>query len=186
MWTPLRSALRFVATVSDYTRAVEEIDTIAGSPPGSRSTRGPLLFTIAMLLAASCTEPPVAPPHVFVGTFVLRSIDGQPIPILEVSAPAYHVTIVADTIVSDGRGRYTRRDVVEIDSLGASHSETRSTLDSGMYVARAGGDTIEFPYPCPTNAVCSPPPFAVLEPTGDMLFVHAVLLKDEWRYAHVR
>jgi hypothetical protein len=144
-----------------------------------------LLLILAVFAVAACSEVPTAPARAFEGTFVLRTIGGQPIPILVTSAAPFRVTVVADTLVFDARGHYTRRFVEAIDSLGGSQ-HIQSTFNSGSYVVAGAGDTTSFPYACPMNIVCAPPAFGVREPEGDLVFVDRASSLREWRYAHVR
>jgi hypothetical protein len=166
-----------------------------------------LIFSGAMLVAA-CMEPQADPLRAFEGTFVLQSINGQPLPMIEQSSSTIRVMLVADTIVSDGRGHYTRRDVGEIDSLAVSHQQTRSSVFSGQYAMR--GDTVEFPSSCPVdvpcvelntcppgaqcvdlracplNALCLPlVPFGVLEPAGYLTLFNGVGSSYGWRFRRV-
>jgi hypothetical protein len=174
-----------------------------------RHPRGRLLFASAVLVAAACTEPQGDPLRAFDGTYALQSINGQPLPMVQQSASTIRVMLVADTIVSDGRGHYTRQDVAEIDSLTVSHQQTRSSFDSGQYSMR--GDTIEFPSPCPLDAPCVAQntcpmgaqclalkacpvdalclplmPFGVLEPAGYLMLFNGVGSSYAWRYKRVR
>jgi len=150
-----------------------------------RRPRGLLFWAIVVLIVAACTEPRRVSPRTFEGVFALQSVDGQPVPKPEPSAPSFRVMLVSDTFAFDGRGHYTHRVVEEIESLTDSQRNTRSSLSSGVYDV-SDDSLVVFPYSCPMGAYCESPPRGFLQPTGDLLLVYTMSWRHESRYQRLR
>lgn len=131
------------------------------------------LLTAAALATSACTSStaPADPAlRVFVGTFVLQSFDGAAVPVLRQDDGTMRQYLVADTVVADGQGRYTRVAVTRSDSIGRPYSTTQRHAWAGAYAVRA--DTLDFPVNCPPNALCVPPPVGWRKVDGSLVIAY--------------
>jgi hypothetical protein len=118
----------------------------------------PLYAVVAAVLCIAC-EPPTRPAHpelrLFEGTYVLRSVNEQTVPVVENVTGQLRLTLLADTLHGDGRGHYTETIAAEMDSIGGAFRLTTDTPQSGEYEVR--NDTVRFVVHCPMGAFCAHP-----------------------------
>ena len=133
---------------------------------------GTLLAAAAFATSActSSTAPTDPALRAFVGTFVLQSFDGAPVPVLRLDYGTTRQYLVADTVVADGQGRYTRVAVTRIDSVGRPYSTTQRQAWAGAYAVRA--DTLDFPFNCAPNALCLSPPVGWRKADGSLVIAY--------------
>jgi hypothetical protein len=103
-------------------------------------------------LVLGCTSPTDAALGSLTGTYVLQSVDGAAVPVLQVGYTTFRQYLVTDTVVADGRGHYSRVRITEkVSTVGDYRDITRGAW-TGTYTIR--GDTVDFPYTCPMGAMC--------------------------------
>lgn len=112
-----------------------------------------LVLSLAALLAMGCDSDPIAPSDV-AGTYVLLSIDGDPLPAdAGYSGPADEpVLVVADTLrlTADGRGSLVRVEEIIHDPGSGEGSRTHS--ETTLHFATTEGG-IAITFDCPPNAL---------------------------------
>ena len=136
----------------------------------SKRITGALLVPLAVLLALGCGDEPLAPTAV-AGTYVLLSIDGDPLPASTAyGAPAGgSVEVIADTLslAADGTGSIVTVKKVP-DYPGPGDTSEISILSELRYETSGGG--IAITYYCPPNAlmlcIAGPHLTARLTPSG--------------------
>jgi len=111
------------------------------------------------LVPCIACEPPTRPAHpelrLFEGTYVLRSVNEQTVPVVENVTGQLRLTLLADTLHTDGRGHYTETIATEMDSIGGAFRLTTDAPQSGEYEVR--NDTVRFVVHCPMGAFCIHP-----------------------------
>lgn len=112
-----------------------------------------LLASATALLAAGCGSDPLAPSAV-AGTYVLLSIDGNPLPAdAGYSGPADEaIEVVADTLrlAADGSGSIVT--VQETLDYPAAGDTSRARFESALHFTTSEGG-IAITYDCPANAL---------------------------------
>lgn len=123
-----------------------------------RSTCGLATLLKMMLAATACDVLDPSPARV--GTFVLRSVDGEPVPTVLAANDVVSTTVLDDRIILYDDGTAEKIIEVRYTVPGATSpgevDRSRSTLD---YHETAGG--IELNYRCADNASCIGPPHLV-------------------------
>ena len=115
----------------------------------------PLVQPCFALPVSLQTHPAIDPPlQLFQGTYVLRAVSEQPVPVAQVIGEM-RTTRLADTLYADGRGHYTESIVTEVDSLGGAYRLTTVTRPAGEYEVR--NDTVRFVVNCPIGYFCAYP-----------------------------
>ena len=125
---------------------------------------------IGSVACASSTAPTDPALRAFVGTFVLQTFNGAPVPVLQLDYGTTRQYLVTDTVVADGQGRYTRVSVTRSDSVGRAYSITQRHAWSGTYAVRA--DTLDFLFNCPPNALCIRPPVGWRMANGSLVIAY--------------
>ncbi|MDQ6738547.1 MAG: hypothetical protein M3Z30_12705 [Gemmatimonadota bacterium] len=126
----------------------------------------PSLTLVTALCAAACSSSTAPDPalRAFVGVYALASVDGTPLPVLQLDYSTTRQYLVADTIRADGIGHFSRTTVTRTDSVGRPYSSFYRESSASAYNVRA--DTIHFVYTCPPGAACVPPPIGWLSADG--------------------
>lgn len=132
-----------------------------------RSIRGGVLACIAVL-AIGCGTPTDAKP--LAGTYVLRTIAGDPLPALAWQTEYTAIHIVADTLLIRPRGRAEERRMVEVHSFVPHHSQKVHTTRSELGIRFAPG-RLELTYVCPPNANCVAGPHLIGRLTDEGLTI---------------
>jgi hypothetical protein len=122
----------------------------------SSGLRSLIAWVIVLAGCAEPTEPTEPTLRSLAGTFVLQSVDGMPVPVLQLDYTNTRQYLLTDTLWADGRGHYTRATITAIDSVGRAYRAIQRTMGTGAYVIR--GDTVDFPFTCPPGAMCIAPP----------------------------
>jgi hypothetical protein len=115
-----------------------------------RSIRGGVLACIAVLVIGCESATHADPPA---GTYVLRTIAGDPLPALAWQTEYTAVQIVADTLFIGPHGRAEERRMVEVHSFVPHHSQKTHMTQSELGIRFAKG-RLELSYVCPPNANC--------------------------------
>ena len=114
-----------------------------------------LYAVVAAVVCVACESPvhPAADPalQLFQGTYVLRSVGEQPVPVAQVVGNL-RIARLADTLYADGRGHYTESIATELDSIGSAYRLTTDTRQAGEYEVR--NDTVRFVVHCPMGYFC--------------------------------
>lgn len=129
---------------------------------GSSNIR-PLLPLLGALLAAACSAPTIGTRY-GVGTFVLRTVDGQPLPALTQVSSTLRAYVLSDTIRWYSSGEYDEMQLRRDEFISPPSVAIQRVFTSGRYVVR--GDSVQFMPDCPPNALCAAPPFASRAPDG--------------------
>ena len=136
-------------------------------PPSA--LRSPI--ALAILLVAGCAEPtaPIAPAlRTLTGTYVLQSVDGAPVPVLQLTYTFTRQLLLADTLSADGQGHYAEVILTAIDSVGTAYRTIQRATRSGEYQIRNDTEVV-FPYTCPPFASCVNPPDGWLLSDGELV-----------------
>ena len=126
------------------------------------TTRATFGLLAAALLVAGCNDATAVVRSPLRGTYALRTVDGAPLPYLQLENSLIRQYVLADTLVFDGKQTVAHITALRIDSVAHPHSDFRR--DAGAYTYRLRGDTVEFVYSCPFGAYCLAPPVAWLKP----------------------
>jgi hypothetical protein len=124
------------------------------------------LVALGALVILGCTSP-TDPRGSLLGTFVLRSLDSKPVPALQYDNTFARYYVVAEALMFDGRGRGATTTVTRVDSIRRSFSASQNVAYRAEYAVR--GDTIDFPFTCPSNALCVAPPVGWRLPNGGLV-----------------
>src|SRR5438128_755800 len=117
------------------------------------------LCTFALgLMTTACSTPTDPSLRAFQGVFVLQTVDGLPLPVVQNAFGQAQLRMRADTLGADGRGHYVEIMRQELDSLGNSYRAAQASRHTGHYTVR--GDTVDFEIDCPA------PCMRVLQPLG--------------------
>jgi hypothetical protein len=113
-----------------------------------------LYAMVAPVLCVACESPthPAPELRLFQGTYVLRSVNEQAVPVVENIIGQLRRTLLADTLRADGRGHYTESIATQMDSLGSAFRQTAAMSGSGEYEVR--NDTVRFVVRCPMGYYC--------------------------------
>lgn len=120
-----------------------------------------LLYAIvagaALCIACDAPAHPDAHPELrlFEGTYVLRAVDGQAVPVVENDIGQLRLTLLADTLYTDGRGHYAESIVTETDSIGGAFRLTTNNSYAGEYEVH--NDEVVFVVRCPLGYFCLHP-----------------------------
>jgi hypothetical protein len=127
-----------------------------------------LLVSSALTLSAACEADPTDPIfRRFSGTFVLQTVDGTPVPAVRAEDSRARQSLLADTLWSDGKGNYERATMYALDSIGRPYHLVSRSKSAGTYSIR--GDTVDFHFTCPANALCIQPPVGWRETDVDFV-----------------
>jgi hypothetical protein len=127
------------------------------------------LALLGTLVVLGCRET-VGPLSGDGGTFVLRSLDAKPVPVLQYESTKLRQYLAADTMAFDGRSSVATITVVRIDSVGVAYTEVQRYPGTMEY--RIRGDTIDFHYDCPPYALCASPPIGWREADGSLVVAY--------------
>ena len=118
-------------------------------------------IALAMLaaLALGC-EGSHGPSH-FLSTFVLREVQGDPLPTVLYTNEYVEVHVISDTIRLRADGTGTISGVQASEPLQPSIAPQPPTWSTADIRFRRGIDRIEIDYVCPINANCAPPPHLI-------------------------
>ena len=129
-----------------------------------------LALTVATvtLLCAGCSDATSPGFWMLHGSYALRTVASAPLPVLQWEDSYARHYIVADTLVFDGRHTVDHITVTRTDSITNAYSQ----LDRQRYASdyRVRGDTVDFIFRCPPNAMCIAPPVAWLEPDYKLVY----------------
>ena len=129
-----------------------------------RSARG-LAALLGLLLAAAACDP-LTDNVPRVGTFVLRSVDGEPVPTALFANENVTTVVVADTIVLYENGTAEESSVRRYQyTAGTTPGSVDRSTQRLDYHQTAGG--VELVYRCSPNASCIGPPHLVGRFTED-------------------
>jgi hypothetical protein len=131
------------------------------------SSKLQLFIACVFVLASGCAEPTDPALRSLAGTFVLQSVDSMPLPVLQLDYTTTRQSLVADTLWADGRGHYSRATITAVDSVGRPYREIHRITITGAYTIR--GDTVDFPFKCPPEAMCIEPPVGWRLADGDLV-----------------
>ena len=122
-------------------------------------------LTILVALSVACGESagPVAP-DVVPGTFVLRLVDGDPLPTVLYSNGIFATRVISDTIRLQQDGTGTIAGVRETVSLQPGvPGEGPVHIQTNFHFVRVDG-RLEITYDCPPGALCIRPPHLIALP----------------------
>jgi len=122
-----------------------------------RLSRQKAFILVALTMACSQTA---APPTS--GSYVLESINGQPIPANIQAEPGDTITVLSSSLTLDGFGRAQLSEHIRYVHPNSPPGEQTYTTQYSYSItgSRIVGQTIVFDYspPCPPNALCAAPP----------------------------
>jgi hypothetical protein len=101
------------------------------------------------------------------GTFVLRRVEGDPLPAVLYTTDHSRIWVLSDTLFFRADGQGTRTTLVEIEPLN-SEAPNESSARAESFSFRIVRTSIEVNL-CPPNANCVAPPHLVLRPTANGL-----------------
>lgn len=125
------------------------------------------ITTLLAAAAAACTSP-VLSPGILHGTYVLLSVDGEPVPAVYNVLGADTVYLVHEILRLKADRTGTRRSETRFERPGRTpeHHTTESEL-----TFRIRGAHLEITTLCPPNALCTEPPHDLAVREGDRLIV---------------
>lgn len=88
------------------------------------------------------------------GTYVLRTVGDSTVPFARYQSGDYRIITVADTIVLDGEDGARESSVARIET---STNPGTDYFSNGASRYAMRGDTVEFVFTCPPNAMCASP-----------------------------
>ena len=113
------------------------------------------------------------------GAFVLRTVNGGPLPAEVSTQPTYQVTLLADTLRFDGKELAKRG---RTERLQSSTSAPEVVHFSSDYRVRIDGEAIYLYFVCPPNANCTTNgPMA-----GHLVDTNTLVFGDAQSYVYVR
>jgi hypothetical protein len=119
------------------------------------------------------------------GTYVLRAVAATAPPTVWISNESVSITVLADTLILDGRGQGRRVAVQRYREASVPEPFVRREEAALSYVRR--GDRIEITLACPDLALCIAPPHFVGRGTSNgLLFETALNYAAPLRYERVR
>ena len=132
----------------------------------------PSLTLVTALCAAACSSSTAPDPalRAFVGVYALASVDGTPLPVLQLDYSTTRQYLVGDTVTADGTGHYSRVTVTRTDSVGKSYTAFSRQSVTGAYDVRA--DSVDLIVTCPPGALCVNPPIGWLSTDGSFTLAY--------------
>lgn len=125
------------------------------------------LVTLSSLACESSLSPDAV-----AGTYVLRRVQGDPLPAVLYTTDHSRVRVLSDTLVFRADGEGTRATILEFEPLN-SDGPNQSSAMATTFGFRIVGTSIEVGFYCPPNANCVAPPHLVLRPTPNGLIAVA-------------
>lgn len=101
------------------------------------------------------------------GSYVLVSVDEQPLPVLLNDYSLTRFYLVGDTLSFNGHGTVAETNVVREDTIATGGMQLHRQQGSLGYVLR--GDSVYFVFKCPPNALCIQPPVGMVQPDGSLI-----------------
>jgi hypothetical protein len=120
-----------------------------------------LRVALAMLAALTLGCEGSHGPSNFLSTFVLREVQGDPLPTVLYANEYVEVHVISDTIRLRADGTGTISGVRASEPLQPSILPQPPTWSTAEIRFRRGIDRIEIDYVCPINANCPPPPHLI-------------------------
>jgi len=116
--------------------------------------RRPVLYVmmLAVIGAAGCRSSGEPLPLMLRGTFVLRTVNGGPLPADISIQPNYQVILLADTLRFDSRRLARRARTERLQSSTLAPTVAHTTAD---FAVRIVGETIYLDFLCPFGAFCT-------------------------------
>ena len=135
------------------------------------------LFTLPALACENSLSP-----EAIAGTYVLRRVDGDPMPAILYVSDHSRVRVLSDTLVFRADGQGTRATLLEIEPLNSERPNEPSATGT-TFSFRIVGTSIEVAFYCPPDANCVAPPHLVLRRTdGGLIAVSALSARTPLAY----
>ncbi len=135
------------------------------------------LFALPALACESSLSP-----EAIAGTYVLRRVDGDPLPAILYVSDHSRVRVLSDTLAFRADGQGTRATLLEIEPLNSERPNEPSAMGT-TFNFRIVGTSIEVAFYCPPNANCVAPPHLVLRRTdGGLIAVSALGMRTPLAY----
>ena len=147
--------------------------------PSHRTGLYMLVLAVIAIAAGGCrsTGEPIA--LLLRGTFVLRTVNGGPLPADISLQPDYQMTLLADTLRFDGKSLAKMGRTERLHFLTSAPEVVHVTFD---FRVRIVGETIYLDYICPPGADC----INRWEISGHLVDANTLMLGDSQPYIYVR
>lgn len=135
----------------------------------------PRLLLAVSLSLAGCSS--TIEPGDVEAAYVLRTVQGEPLPAVALMQEAGTITVITDTLWLFAGGVGEERILQRISEANGEQPEQYRD-QRYAFTWRLEGRRVEIDYPCADNALCVPPPHIIAELVGDDLEVEYFL---NWR-----